>query len=146
MSSFSPIASLLYQDRRPRKSVQAYRSALSTMRSVALHVFTTAMNVPLPRERVFAFFANAANLQHITPPELHFRILTPQPVPMQEGALIDYRGIMSNFPIDLFHLPEKVPAAPTFGAKLGTDQRRSAEIDSPQRLGAEVFRSASHTL
>jgi NTE family protein len=55
-------------------------------------------------------------------------------------------GIMSNFPIDLFHVPEKVPAAPTFGAKLGTDQRRSAEIDSLRRLGAAVFRSASHTL
>jgi len=55
-------------------------------------------------------------------------------------------GIMSNFPIDLFHAPEKVPAAPTFGAKLGPDQRRSAEIDSPQRLGAAVFRAASHTL
>lgn len=55
-------------------------------------------------------------------------------------------GIMSNFPIDLFHAPEKVPAAPTFGAKLGSDERRSAEIDSPQRLGAAVFSSASHTL
>jgi NTE family protein len=65
--------------------------------------------------------------------------------PPEVCTLVD-GGIMSNFPIDLFHLPEKVPAAPTFGAKLGTDQRRSAEIDSPQRLGAAVFRSASHTL
>jgi NTE family protein len=55
-------------------------------------------------------------------------------------------GIMSNFPIDLFHAPEKVPTAPTFGAKLGTDQRRSAEISSPRRLGAAAFSSASHTL
>jgi NTE family protein len=55
-------------------------------------------------------------------------------------------GIMSNFPIDLFHVPDRVPAAPTFGAKLGTDKRRSAEINSPQRLGGVVFRSASHTL
>jgi NTE family protein len=55
-------------------------------------------------------------------------------------------GIMSNFPIDLFHAPEKVPSAPTFGAKLGPDERRSAEIDSPQRLGAAVFSAASHTL
>ena len=55
-------------------------------------------------------------------------------------------GIMSNFPIDLFHLPDKIPSAPTFGAKLGPDERTFAEIDSPQRLGAAVFGSASHTL
>ena len=55
-------------------------------------------------------------------------------------------GIMSNFPIDLFHLPDKIPSAPTFGAKLGPDERTFAEIESPQRLGAAVFGSASHTL
>jgi NTE family protein len=66
-------------------------------------------------------------------------------VPPEVCTFVD-GGIMSNFPIDLFHLPDKVPAAPTFGAKLGTDQRRSAEISSPQRLGAATFRSASHTL
>ena len=57
------------------------------------------MRVALPKEQVFAFFAEAANLKSITPAELHFEILTPQPIPLHEGALIDYRLRLYGVPL-----------------------------------------------
>lgn len=54
-------------------------------------------------------------------------------------------GIMSNFPIDLFHVPTGVPDAPTFGVKLEYDNRRQ-NIDGPFSLLGAIFNSARHCL
>jgi NTE family protein len=55
-------------------------------------------------------------------------------------------GIMSNFPINLFHQPHRVPSAPTFGAKIGIDRSRPAVIGSPAQLLGAIFDAARHTL
>jgi ligand-binding SRPBCC domain-containing protein len=46
--------------------------------------------VPRPLDEVFAFFDRPENLQKLTPPSLGFEILTPEPLEMYRGALIDY--------------------------------------------------------
>ena len=56
-----------------------------------IHRIFRKTTLPLPRPEVFRFFADAGNLERITPPELAFEFVTPLPVEMRVGALIEYR-------------------------------------------------------
>jgi ligand-binding SRPBCC domain-containing protein len=54
--------------------------------------------IPLSRARTFAFFADALNLEAITPGFLHFRVLTEPPIVMQVGTLLAYRLSLFGIP------------------------------------------------
>jgi ligand-binding SRPBCC domain-containing protein len=68
-------------------------------RAGADFVLEARLRLERPLEPVFAFFADAGNLDALTPPWLHFRILTPLPIEMREGAIIDYRLRLRGVPI-----------------------------------------------
>ena len=55
------------------------------------HLFTTSTILEKSRDEVFPFFSNAENLEKITPPDLNFQILSPLPIEMKVGAIIDYQ-------------------------------------------------------
>jgi ligand-binding SRPBCC domain-containing protein len=58
-----------------------------------MKVFTLHRSQVLPGtpEAVFPFFADARNLEAITPPSLKFEVVTPDEIPMRVGTLIQYR-------------------------------------------------------
>jgi len=55
--------------------------------------------VPKPITAVFGFFSRAENLEQLTPPWMHFRILTPKPIHLRQGATIAYRLRIRGFPV-----------------------------------------------
>ena len=57
------------------------------------------MLVEQPLETVFEFFADAKQLERITPPILNFKILTPMPVEIKAGLLLDYQISIHKVPI-----------------------------------------------
>lgn len=55
--------------------------------------------LPVDRETLFNFFSDAFQLEQITPPLLNFRVVTPAPIEIQAGTLIDYRLKLRGLPI-----------------------------------------------
>jgi ligand-binding SRPBCC domain-containing protein len=61
--------------------------------------FESTQVVPTPLEEVFAFFSDARNLEKITPPWLSFHVVTPGPIEMREGTIIDYELRVHGLPL-----------------------------------------------
>ena len=62
-------------------------------------LLTAEVIVPRPVDEVFPFFADAANLERLTPAFLNFHILTPLQIDMRRGTIIEYRIRLHAFPI-----------------------------------------------
>lgn len=67
--------------------------------SAAGYLLRADMLIERPIEEVFDFFSRAENLERITPASIHFNIVTPTPIGMKQGALIDYRLKLHGVPI-----------------------------------------------
>lgn len=64
-----------------------------------IHELRRELRLARPRSEIFPFFADAANLEVLTPPSLKFHILSPGPIHMQAGTLIDYRIVIRGLPV-----------------------------------------------
>lgn len=66
---------------------------------MAEHILERTQVIKRERAEVFEFFADAANLERITPPELAFHIITAQPIAVEKGTLIDYELKLRGIPL-----------------------------------------------
>jgi ligand-binding SRPBCC domain-containing protein len=66
---------------------------------VRVHVLEREQRLDGAPEEVFPFFADARNLEAITPPLLRFRVRTPGPITMQAGTLLKYRLRLHGVPV-----------------------------------------------
>lgn len=65
-----------------------------------LHVLQLEQHLPHPVADVFPFFADARNLERITPALLGFSVVTPGQIEMRRGTLIEYRLRLRGIGID----------------------------------------------
>lgn len=95
------------------------------------HFFQYETMLFKPLEEVFKFFSSAENLNEVTPTKLSFSFLTPQPIGMHVGTLIDYRI--------------KLMGIPFFWRTLITDWEPPYRFVDQQLRGPYVFWHHEHT-
>jgi len=67
--------------------------------AMAVRLFERSQRVDVPVERAFDFCGDACNLEPMTPPWLRFRLVTPRPLELRVGTLLDYRLKLHGVPL-----------------------------------------------
>lgn len=62
-------------------------------------VLEQTQRIELPIEQTFELFCDAFNLERITPPWLRFRVVTPPPIDMRQGTVLEYRLRLHGVPV-----------------------------------------------
>jgi ligand-binding SRPBCC domain-containing protein len=66
---------------------------------VSEQILERTQRIELPIAEVFDLFGDAFNLERITPPWLNFHVVTPRPIEMHEGTLLEYRLRLHGVPV-----------------------------------------------
>jgi len=66
---------------------------------VRIYLLERSQRVEVPIDRAFAFYADEHNLEPLTPPWLHFEVMTPRPIEMGADTLLEYRLRLHGVPI-----------------------------------------------
>ncbi|MCW2982175.1 MAG: cell division inhibitor SulA [Solirubrobacterales bacterium] len=117
-----------------------------------IHVLERQQRIERPLEQVFPFYADAANLERITPPWLGFELTTPRPIAMERGALIEYRLRLHGVPvrwrtrIEAWEPPHRFVDAQLSGpTRCGITRTGSAPMGRGRRCSATGCGTRSHS-
>jgi ligand-binding SRPBCC domain-containing protein len=101
-----------------------------------LHTLSREQFLGRAPAEVFPFFADARNLEAITPPLLGFRVVTEGPIEMRAGALIQYRLRLRGLSLDwLTRIDEWEPDARFVDSQLAGPYRLWHHTHTFERQG-----------
>ncbi len=117
-----------------------------------IHLLQREQIVPQPIDKVFPFFTKPENLALITPNSLAFHVLTPSPVTIEQGRVIDYtikllgvpvrwRSMITTYDPPWCFVDEQMKGPYSFWHHLHTFERRgkSTVIRDEVRYGLPLF-------
>ena len=134
---------------------------LSFLRKPIVYYFKIEHFFPSDMDTVFDFFSRPENLEKITPPAMGFHIMTPKPVEMKEGAIIDYtvnimgiparwRTMITSYKINEFFVDEQLKGPYSYWHHKHSFEAVEGGINIVDEityaLPLEAFRSIVHPL